>query len=69
MGKVQQSLLTSEQLLKLGTFPNASVISGISNNTYAMIILVLRVFLFFFGGGGGMMGFPFDLFFSVKMTS
>ena len=34
-----------------------------------MIILVLRVFLFFFGGGGGMMGFPFDLFFSVKMTS
>ena len=52
MGKVQQSLLTSEQLLKLGTFPNASVISEISNNTYAFIILVLRVFFFFFDGGG-----------------
>ena len=52
MGKVQQSLLTREQLLTLGTFPNASVISEISNNTYAFIILVLRVFFFFFDGGG-----------------
>ena len=70
MGKIQQGLLTSKQLWKLGTFPNASVMSEISNNTYAMIILMLRVFLFFFGGGGGgIMDFPFDLFFSLKMTS
>ena len=69
MGKVQQSLLASEQLLKLGAFPNASVISEISNNTYAFIILVLRFFFFFFGGGGGIMDFHFDLLFSVKMTS
>ena len=69
MGKIQQGLLTSKQLLKLGSFPNASVISEISNNAYAMIILMLRVFLFFFGGGGRIMDFPFDLFFYVKMTS
>ena len=69
MGKIQQGLLTSKQLLKLETSPNTSVTSEISNNTYAMIILMLRVFLFFFGGGGGIMDFPFDLFFSVKMTS
>ena len=49
MGNIQQGLLTSKQLLKLGSFPNASVISEISNNTYAFIILVLRVFLFFSG--------------------
>ena len=69
MGKIQQGLLTSKQLLKLETSPNNSVTSEISNNTYAMIILMLRVFLFFFGGGGGIMDFPIDLFFSVQMTS
>ena len=69
MGKIQQGLLTSKQLWKLGTFPNASVMSEISNNTYAFIILVLKVFLFFFGGCGGIMDFPFDLLLSVKMTS
>ena len=53
MGKVQQSLLASEQLLKLRTFPNASVISEISNNTYAFIILVLRVFFSFLVVVGG----------------
>ena len=58
-----------QHIKKLIHHDQVGVISGISNNTYAMIILVLRVFLFFFGGGSGMMGFPFDLFFSVKMTS
>ena len=70
MGKIQQGLLTSKQLLKLETSPDTSVTSEISNNTYAIIILMLRVFLFFFGGGGcGIMDSPFDLFFSLKMTS